>query len=227
MNPQIELLSTGLNVTDLSAVQRITVNNPTVPAVGLPGLSSANQIDITDNPLLLSVDLSALKTFTGAPFYSLGIARNPLLGTLNLNALVSAIGSVDFDTNVALTNLQLNALVFVSGFFSIAGCSSLVSLSLPALVQQGTVYNFYASNCAVLANLNFPKWMPTNGRQLLFDGCALTQASVDHVLARCIANQGFVSGIVNLSGGTSSAPSATGMADKATLTARGVTVLTN
>jgi len=227
MDPTIELLSTGLNVDGLPYLHRVAVIANPIQALSLAGALSLRVLDVFDNPSLASVDLPVLKTFVGAPFYSLGIARNPVLTTISANALVSAVGSVDFNTNVALINISLNALVFVSGYFSIAECASLSSLSLPALIQQGTLSNFYAGNCASLTTFNAPKWLPTNGRQLLFNGCALNATSVDHILARCVANPGFVSGIVNLSGGTSAAPGAQGQLDKATLIARGVTVTTN
>lgn len=228
MEPTIELLSTGVNIDGLPALTRVAVlSNPNIPALALTSVLSLRQFDVADNPLLASVDLPVLKTFVGAPFYSLGIVRNPLLATISANALVATIGSIDFNTNTALMNLSLNALVFVSGFFSVAECTSLVSLSLPAMIQQGTVYNFYAGNCSSLTTFSAPKWLPTNGRQLLFNGCALNQASADHILARCVANASFVSGIVNLSGGISATPGTQGVIDKATLIARGVTVITN
>ena len=42
-----------------------------------------------------------------------------------------------------------------------------------------------------------------------------------------VANAGYVSGTIDLSGGTNATPSAGGLADAATLTGRGVTVVHN
>lgn len=74
---------------------------------------------------------------------------------------------------------------------------------------------------------NAPLWVPTNATTIDLSGNALDQTSVDQVLARCVANAGYVAGTVDLSGGTSATPSATGLADKATLIGRGVVVNTN
>jgi hypothetical protein len=64
-------------------------------------------------------------------------------------------------------------------------------------------------------------------------GMKLDQASVDGILVSLAALDGtngttaYSNKTVNLSGGTSSAPSATGLAAKATLVGRGCTVNTN
>ncbi len=71
--------------------------------------------------------------------------------------------------------------------------------------------------------------MPTDGKLIGFQDCALSVESVDHILARCVASAGYVSGNVNLSGGTNAVPSAAGLTSKATLEGRdpGVTVTVN
>jgi len=58
------------------------------------------------------------------------------------------------------------------------------------------------------------------------DDCALTQAQVDNVLADCVAS-GVTGGKVLDLAGTNAAPSAGGLANKATLVSRGWTVNTN
>lgn len=90
-----------------------------------------------------------------------------------------------------------------------------------------TVGAISASGCTVLSSVSFPNYLPTNGSAINFSAAALSQVSVDHVLARAVANAAYVSGTITLDGGTSSTPSGAGLADKATLIARGVTVLTN
>lgn len=59
-----------------------------------------------------------------------------------------------------------------------------------------------------------------------FNSCKLTQSTVDNILTELVtANKS--NGTVNITGGTSSAPSATGLAAKATLVSRGWTVTHN
>jgi hypothetical protein len=107
----------------------------------------------------------------------------------------------------------------------IQGNTALAGLSLPALVTTNNSFTF--RNNSIATSFSAPNWLPTNNINIVFTGNALDQASVDGVLARCVANAGYVSGLVQLDGGTNSAPSVTGAADVATLTGRGVTVTTN
>jgi hypothetical protein len=59
-----------------------------------------------------------------------------------------------------------------------------------------------------------------------FYNCALSQTSVDNILVS-INTAGTSGGTLTLNGGTSSAPSATGLAAKSALEGRGWTVTTN
>jgi len=56
--------------------------------------------------------------------------------------------------------------------------------------------------------------------------CALDQTSVDNILVS-LDTAGQSNGTVNIDGGTSAAPSATGLAAKASLQSKGWTVTTN
>ena len=75
--------------------------------------------------------------------------------------------------------------------------------------------------------------MKNIGGNVTITGAALNQASVDGILVSLAALDGtngttaWSSKTVNLSGGTSSTPSATGIAATATLVGRGCTVTTN
>ena len=101
----------------------------------------------------------------------------------------------------------------------------LTSLSLPALVTAGG--GLICFNNATLVTVSIPLFQPTTGQNVRFDGCALNGVTVNAILARGVATAGFLSGLLNLSGGTNAAPSGQGITDKATLISRGVTVLTN
>jgi hypothetical protein len=63
-----------------------------------------------------------------------------------------------------------------------------------------------------------------------FNGCALTQTSVDNILvsiAAAAVTYSLTGGTLNMTGGTSSAPSATGVTARNALQAAGWTVTTN
>lgn len=147
------------------------------------------------------------------------------LTTLDLDALVSVSQEFNVSGNAGLTSLSLGSLVSVGFSFTGTGCSALTSLNLDSLTTIG--FDLSLDSCSVLASFSAPNWLPSDGRTIMFFDDALDVASVDHVLARCVANPAFVSGTVNLSGGTNATPSAAGQADSATLTARGVFVVTN
>jgi hypothetical protein len=59
-----------------------------------------------------------------------------------------------------------------------------------------------------------------------WQSCALSQESVDNILVS-LDTAGQSNGVVNLDGGTSSAPGTAGLAAKASLQAKGWTVITN
>ena len=78
-----------------------------------------------------------------------------------------------------------------------------------------------------LTTVSFPNYVPTNGHADIYTINAFSAATVNAILARYIANAGFVSGSIDISGGTNAAPTGQGITDKATLVTRGVTVTTN
>lgn len=200
-----------------------------IPNAQFPALASAVSVIIYECESLTNISLPALKAHTGPNNYHINVYENHALRTLDLSALVSSASAIAITYNEALTNIMLNKLVFVSSYLYLYDNDALVTLSLPELVSVATFpwNGLSAAGCASLANVSLPKYLPTKGRPQSFDGCALTQASVDHILARCVAAGGYTSGTVNLSGGTSASPGTQGTIDKAALQARGVTVLTN
>jgi hypothetical protein len=147
----------------------------------------------------------------------------------------------------ALTSLSFPNLIYVNGAFGVTQCNAMTSLSVPSLVACGDLhiytnslmesYSFdslvtvttgvFANDCPALTSVYFPNLLPTNGTAVDITNGALTAASVNHVLARGIANAGFVNGSILLNGGTSAAPSGQGIVDKADLILRGCTVTTN
>lgn len=153
---------------------------------------------LTANSGLTSASLPLLAVIGG----NFSITQNNLLATIDLSSLVTAKNSITIAQNNALANLDLPSLVTCSGGLAVK------------------------SN-AILTTLSIPNYVPTNGDTQDFTGNSLNAASVNQILARCVANAGYVTGIVTILGGGNSAPSGQGIADKATLIGRGCTVTTN
>lgn len=203
----------------------------TTPA--LPGITSLtfNQsttqeaIDIEQAAQLISVSCPNLTTITGNGYFSMD--GNSALTSVSCPLLASVLSApgVQVRNCASLTTVNFNSLTTVGAQLYFNFNASLVSLSLPSLTTVAADLN--CQSCPSLTTVSVPLFLPTNGKQVLFDSCALTAASVNHILARCVANAGYVTGTVDLSGGTSAAPSGQGVADKATLIGRGVTVNTN
>lgn len=221
----VQLDEFGL-LSGATAADTIYLYHPTVPNAQFPALASAISVIVYECEALTNASFPALKAHIGQNSYQINVYENHVLRTLDLSALVSSAGSISIIYNESLTNIMLDKLVFVHRWMTFYDNDALATLNLPELVSVATFpwQGLSARGCANLANVSLPKYLPTNGRLQTFDGCALTQASVDHILARCVAAPGYVSGTVDVSLGTSSAPSAAGLTNVAILQARGVTV---
>lgn len=127
------------------------------------------------------------------------------------------------------TSLLLPALEKV-GTNVLISAASLTTLSLPSLLNVGTTFQIAA---AAMTTFSMNAGLLSIGGNFTITGAALNQASVDGILVSLAALDGtggttaYSGFTVNLSGGTSSAPSATGIAAGVTLTGRGCTVTTN
>lgn len=194
------------NFTEFSFGNPVTVVN---------NLTFNNDLDT------VSVALGKLETVGG----NFEFTFNSALESLALPLLTSVGGNFDLLSNTSLTSLNLNSLVSVGATCSWDDLSSLESISLPLLTTIGG--SLTAPNGTLLSSFFSPLWLPTNSTTIDFSGCALTEASIDHILSRCVANPAFLLGSVVLNGGTNSAPGAQGDADVLVLQGRGVTVTTN
>jgi len=170
-------------------------------------------------------------TFTAATSKGGYVIENaPNLTTVSFPNLVSEdpagafSGKFNIDANPVLTSLTA-PLLQTANSFDVDGNIALPTLSLPSLVTVNG--GFFAFGCTLLSSVSLPVYVPTNGDDQNFNACALTAASVNHILRRCVLNAGYVSGTVTLDGGTNAAPTGQGVADVVTLTGRGVTVVTN
>ena len=213
-NPSFPLLATVTN--------QILIDGSTITTLSLPSLSSYPTSGITADATLLTLNLPACVD-DGAGQLDTDVGNMTGLVTLNLAALTTVTADVTLSASPNLASLNLNSLVTVPG-----GCNfettSLTTISLPALV---TVTAGLSANGTPVVTFSAPNWLPTDGSSSTFIGCALDVTSVDHILARHVANPAYVSGTVDLSGGTNATPSAQGLIDAGILTGRGVTVITN
>ncbi len=174
-------------------------------------------------------------TFNGTLLhdYNNGGGGTPMnLVSLNFPNLVQMGNSIDNgnlnSSQIAtMTSISIPVLVRVGLSLVIAGCN-LSSFSAPALTTLG--FNgggdFDLDNNAHLTTVSIPALVFPNGHLVDASGCALTAASVNGILRRCVVS-GLTTSDIELAGGTNAAPSGQGVADKATLIAAGNTVNTN
>lgn len=231
--PNLTLLENRGSAFPGAGSQALSISsNDVLSAISLPALtaipSTSGGMLITANPLLASISMPLLTTAGGASVTGITITTNVSLTSISLPSLATSPGHITITGNAALTTLSFPVLTSILGSVSAAtftGNTLLASLSLPALVTVAGGIN--ASSLANLTSVTLTSYLPTNAKAQNFGSCALTEASVDHILARCVANAAYVSGTVTLSGGTNATPSAAGLVDKATLIGRGCTVNTN
>jgi len=165
-------------------------------------------------------------SFGGPVVVTNGIAfgGSTVMTSLEMRLLESCGGSFFVDGCTSLATLSLPLLDTVVGDFNIDSDAALTSLSLPALVNVGGSVS--ASGTTSLTSFSAPLWLPTDGTTIFFSPSALDDTSVNLILARCIA-AGVTSCTIDLSGGTSSAPTGQGIIDAADLVTAGNTVTTN
>ena len=158
------------------------------------------------------------------------ISNSPSLQTISFPITTSVdpttnnTGTLKIINNINLTTINLPALTAVGWQLYIDGNQALTSIDLSSFI---TCDGGLLINGGSLVNLSLPVWLPSNGSDNYFLGNLLNAASVNGILARGVANAGFVSGSIHLDQGANAAPTGQGIADKATLIGRGVSVTTN
>lgn len=182
-----------------------------------------NGVDFSGSTSMTSLEFRLLQT-VGADFNIPGSGAS-VTESLLMDSIVSIGGFFDLSDNPALTTIALESLQNVGS--ALIGNSNplLTSLLLSSIVTIGEDIDF--NDCATLVIFSAEQWLPTDSFNVNFSLCSLNAISVNHILARCIANPAFVSGTVDLSGGTNAAPTGQGIIDAADLVTRGVTVNTN
>lgn len=238
------------NVTalDLGGIQ--ILNNMLTGTLLITSLTANSLVQIGSD---FNLTAASLTTLTMPSLARIGGVMNCVfntLPTLSLPALVSINGNFGA-TSTGTTTLSMPLLSMVNGAFAInfgavtsidfsglqnigqswvLTAATLTTLSLPALVTVTTTFQITAAN---MTTFSMGSTLKKIGGNFTMTGMKLNQASVDGILVSLAALDGtggttsYNNKTVNLSGGTSSTPGATGIAAAATLTGRGCTVTTN
>jgi hypothetical protein len=198
-----------------------------------------------DNCALPDAQINTLADrFAASVLWFDGFGSNGINFMGPLNGIPTGLGVIDLATAKArgiplLTNLDVDVIEYASDplaaysnsvvqtvatYVSFTACPNLTSVSIPNLISTGAIT---CSGCPVLTSIVLTSFVPADGSIFDFTANALTTATINAFLAVCVANAGYVSGSIDFSGGTNSAPIGAGIADLATLLGRGVTVTTN
>lgn len=186
----------------------------------LNGFVSRNILTL-GNSTLTSISFPVLKS----AFYGLQIGGNNITN-IDLSNL-ETIGSLSLSLGT-IVNFTLDSFKY-STYLGIFG-SALTTLNLPLLSKN--LYQFSCSYNSSLTEINLSNTLTQMG-DVYFNNNALIQSSVDDILIKLAALDGtggtvlYQNKTVSLSGGTNATPSATGLAAKAILVARGCTVTNN
>lgn len=154
------------------------------------------------------LDLDSIQIALGA---TLSGSLPGIKGTLDLTGWVFA----DIDGILTLEGLEFTSIDLGPGGGGIESLRNIWIIDNPDLTSITFPASLVSGGAGILCGLDF-------------SGNALTQTTVDAILAACVAG-GSAAGIevLDLTGGTNATPSAAGLADKATLQTAGWTVTNN
>jgi uncharacterized protein YjbI with pentapeptide repeats len=183
--------------------------------------------------IFTSVDLSGMATLTSivanaSTFTSIDASGCSNLSSVNLTE--ATFTSADFSNCTGLAATIL--MDFTEGAFSLnlTNCSSLPEIRADNLSE---VASMNVTGCAGLTGIYLPNvpnlttvTLTTMPAGVVIAGAALNVASVNAILIAADAN-GALSGTMDLSGGTSAAPTGAGITAKNNLIAKGWIVATN
>lgn len=196
-------LLTSLTLTSLKVIDTYFFLLTKLTTISLPALEFSRCLSFQSNSLCTTISLPNLK-------YVMDVV-------IPQSVTIQIIG-----TNNALTSITFPSIIRIKSSSS----------SAPIAIETGSATNLntFSFGSGLLEYSGNNAGTAGNFRIL---GAALNQASVDNILVRFAALDGtggtvaFSNRNVNISGGTSSTPSATGLAAKAILVARGCTVIHN
>lgn len=220
---------TGVSAPVLTVVNEVKMTGcsslATVDFSNLDNVSAGTgNFDISNNASLTSISLTNL-----ANLFNFSINGCTSLPSLSLpKAGVSFNNDFDASGCTSLITASFGTGAAFNGALNFQGCTAMTSLSLvDAMLIPGAGQSLNASGCTSLVTVTLGNAVFSDtGQMVTFDSDSLNQASVDAVLHR-----GVVSAVTSLdfelNSPGNSAPSVTGLADKATLILSGCTVNTN
>ena len=251
-----EYEETTLDLSAVTAANEVSILScPNLESIDFSALESVAGSYTTGNIApLTSLNLSSLETVVGSLNISgtalTGLSLPALISTgiftlsthsslmsLDVPNLVSVRGiSI---SNLALETLSFPSLTTVGNYtfgIQISANDTMTSISLPAIETIGTsapqTDSIHVTEGGALTSFTLGPNLRFVRGNVILDDAALNQASVDNILVRLAALDGtgsttsYDNKTVTITG-TAAHPSATGLAAKATLEARGNTVTVN
>jgi len=211
--------------------------------INFPLLERCRGINISNNsPALTTLNFPSLVKFTGysgiminasTAITSLSSANFPVLTEFALQVYEPGFLQV-----INLPSVTLWKSQYLSSNGMSTGASALQTYSLPNIVTYQSSYLYFDGHfqlaTVVLGTVGTLKTCGAYGStNITFNNCALSEASVNGILILLASLDGTdgttlsENGSINLTNGTSAAPSGAGLTAKATLLARGFTISHN
>jgi hypothetical protein len=230
------LAGTPLNMTNANMDSLVTVGSTFTHtgtakvSISYPALTSVTAgLNVSSCGSATSVSFPLLTTIG-----SCALSACPLVTSLNLNSLLTCLGSMTISYS-GITTFSPAVLNNITTNLTLTGSNALTTINLSAMANYRgtiTVQSITGLTTVTLGVIGVLKLIA--GATVNFGGCALTQASVDGILALLVSLDGtngttlFGSGkTVTLNGGTNSTPSTAGAANRTILVGRGAIVNVN
>jgi hypothetical protein len=189
---------TGLQ--NLTNIQRFKADFNSLTSIDLSGMSTLTEVDLSDNDLPDS-DTNSLS--------SVNLSGCTSLEFLYLDDNDFSVGLPDLSDCTSLINLDADQ------------CNLVGSVDISYLTDLEYVdFNGNTELTEVIISRNQP--LGVGGNEIYFNGCALTQTSVDNILLE-LASGSVSNGYVRLDGGTSATPGEVGRESLFVLDSRGWT----
>jgi hypothetical protein len=226
-NSLTSISAPSLNNTDAISIS----NNPNLILIDISGLTNSNDFSISTNSSLTQSIFNSIIELNG----QVDISNNSDLESISLNSLTTA-GKIIIDDNSSLETIDLSSLDNIKVIAEDTGNdilyidennSNLKSLDISGLitVPNGLIVLFSSTGFPNLEEVILNNAVDANNVDIT--NANLTQTSVDNILI-ALDTAGYSSGTVDLSGGTSAAPSVgTGQPAVTSLQGKGWSVTTN
>jgi len=205
------LLSTGLYF-GCSGSSLLTVSTPTLTDVG-------DSYYVANSPLLVSVSAPALEILISGIY----AGDCPSLVSMDFDLLLGT-SFIEIQDNANLSSVLFSSVQYLSSL-DFSSCTTLADISFPSFAGV-TPYVLNGPFCTNLAILDFPGAICGDGASLNLAGCALAQTYVDAMI-QSLTDGANTSTFLDMTGGTSSAPDATHIAQAVVLNGLGCTVTHN